>query len=52
VTTRSLSDVPGTSRVCAPAAMIRLSQVYVELLPSLSWTSTVCLPSMAPWSVP
>ena len=32
--------------------MIRLSQVYVVLSPSLSWTSTVCLPSTAPCSVP
>ena len=52
VTTRSLSDVPGISRVVAPVAMIRLSQEYVAVVPSVAFTSTVCLPSLAPWRVP
>ena len=44
--------MPGISRVCAPVAMIRLSQVTVLVLPPLSFTSTACLPSWTPSRVP
>ncbi len=41
MTTLSDSDVPGTSRVLLPVAMIMLSNVTVSVPPSLSLTDKV-----------
>jgi hypothetical protein len=41
VTTLSDSDVPGTSRVLLPVAMMMLSNVTVSVPPSLSVTDNV-----------
>ena len=42
MTTFSDSDVPGTSRVLLPVAMMTLSNVTVSVPPSLRSTSSVC----------
>ena len=42
VTTRSLSWVPGSSRVVAPAATMQCWKVIVRALPSFASTCRVC----------